>query len=91
MKVYQIFLDDEAGWITNNPNDFCEEIECAYFDNRHMLKKNMTNYIKGIISNIEKLKVGESYRFKSGDYKYIFKCFDKTQEEYDNLNDFIGW
>jgi len=86
LKVYQIFLEDEEGWIDENLENFRCELEAANDDYRQYEPDNKIN-IDFIMKCLVLMEPGDE--FSSKDVK--FKCFEMEESEFNNLPEFAGW
>lgn len=81
IKLYQIFICGEIGWVTENPHNFEDEIEEYTRECNKNISFNKT------MEKIEKLNVGEEIEVE----ELKFKCIEMGLEEYSNLGEWGGW
>ena len=80
IKVWTIYLDGQAGWTTDSPIEFidelCEESGFSQIEVENILKMS-----------VEQSKPGDSDHI--GNYK--IKCSEMEEEAFKNLEEFTGW
>ena len=81
IKLYQIFICGEIGWITESPHKFEDEIK------EYIREFSKDIDINKTMDKIEKLDVGEEFEIE----ELKFKCTEMDREEYLNLGEWGGW
>lgn len=85
LKVYQVFLDGAAGWVTIKIEDFEPEIECNYHE-EHDKEIPQGSLIK-IMNDIRNMDIGDHIYFDNME----FVCFEMDENEFAGLKEFTGW
>jgi hypothetical protein len=86
-KVYQIFLDGMTGYVTNNFEDFEQEIITDYLE---IFEKDISKIeLRDMMTKIAKLDVYEKIKFRNGYFE--FYCFEMCEDEFKRLKEFGGW
>jgi len=81
IKLFQIFICGEIGWVTENPHNFENEIE------EYIREFNKDIGTKDTMDKIEKLNIGEEFEVE----EIKFQCIEMGLEEYSNLGEWSGW
>jgi len=79
IKVYQIFVDEKAGWATIKPEDFEDDIIDAYMleYDRNIPQGELTK----IMNAINKMDVWSNIEFRN--IKLKFYCREMSKEDFD--------
>lgn len=80
LKVYQIFLDGAAGWITMKPKDFEDEIVANYY--LEYDREIPQGRLKKIMGQIENMDIGDNIKFDNMKF-YCFEIEEDMREFYE--------
>jgi len=81
IKLFQIYICGEIGWVTENPHNFQDEIEVYVKE----FSKDIN--VDEVMKKIEKLNIGEEFEVE----ELKFCCIEMDIEEYKNLGEWGGW